>query len=153
MTPIIAIDPGAKGGFAYRDYDGNIALYAMPKTEGDVCDLLREIKANSGDLVAIIEQVGGYAGGAGAPGSAMFNFGMGYGLIRGILMAWSVPVDKVIPQTWQKVLGIGTRGKLSAAQWKRKLKGKAQELHPGLHGLTLYTCDALLILDYKIGKT
>jgi hypothetical protein len=146
MTPILAIDPGASGGLAHRNSDGEIAVYAMPETQGDLCDLLREIKASSPGLTCMIEQVGGYVGGAGQPGSTMFRFGEGYGFLKGVLMAWSVPIYMVTPQAWQKVLRIGTSGG-DKKGWKKKLKAEAQRRYPGAH-ITAKTCDALLILDY-----
>jgi hypothetical protein len=116
----------------------------MPATEGDVIELLESIRPS----VCVIEEVGGYAGGAGAPGSAMFNFGRGYGFIIGVMMATKIPIELIRPQKWQKSFGVGTKASCkSSTVWKNKLKSKAQQLFPS-QKVTLKTADALLILSY-----
>jgi len=147
MISVLAIDPGASGGFAWRESDVTIKTCAMPDTQGDVLDTLRGIVATHPGIRAYVEQVGGFCG-QGQPGSAMFAFGMGYGYILGALAAMGVSVVLVTPQRWQKALGCGTRGKdRSKAEWKRHLKNMAQRMYPTAD-VTLKTCDALLILAY-----
>lgn len=144
MTDILAIDPGASGAFAY--WDGEvIQLYKMPDTPTDVVDLLREISIQSGtrELKCYMEQVGGFAG-EGHPGSRMFKFGMGYGLVQGAMIALGIGYQLVAPQKWQKSLSIAAK---KGPERKRRLKERAQQLHPELK-ITLSTCDALLLLDY-----
>lgn len=168
MKLVIAIDPGASGGVAW--HDGRAHVEPMPATDMDVRDRIRGILqagASAGVEVCHIEKVGGYIGGAGSPGSAMFGFGFGAGFIHGVLAAYEVPVLEVTPQRWQKALGLGTRmharpekgvtytkEQLLAiraqdarlkAEWKNKLKAEAQRRFPGL-SVTLKTSDALLIL-------
>ncbi len=143
---LLAIDPGASGGLAWTDSNGTQCL-AMPPTDGDILDLLRSIKASGVDR-CVIEQVGGYVGGSGQPGSAMFRFGESCGFIRGCLMALSFRVEMVRPQTWQKHFSLGTSKQAGGkTAWKNKLKGRAQQLYPE-QTVTLKTADSLLILDY-----
>jgi len=144
----IAIDPGQSGGIAVKMGDSPLDYaIAMPETEGDVLSTLRDIWRNSdGVALAVIEQVGGYIGGKGAPGSAMFNFGRNYGFLLGCLQTLGYRVELVTPQKWQKALGLGTSNGDKKA-WKNKLKARAQQLYPHLK-VTLNTADALLILDY-----
>lgn len=40
-------------------------------------------------------------------GVSMFNFGVGYGMIRGMLVALGIPYTIVRPQEWQKVMLAG----------------------------------------------
>lgn len=40
-------------------------------------------------------------------GTSMFNFGVGYGLIRGMLVALGIPYTVVHPRVWQKVMLAG----------------------------------------------
>ena len=95
-----------------------------------------------------VEQVGGYVGGAGQPGSRAFTFGFNAGKIDGAAEALGFDLKKVVPQTWQKPLNLGSaRAAGSKAEWKRKLKGCAQQHFPGLV-VTLKTADALLILKW-----
>jgi hypothetical protein len=150
MNCIIAIDSGASGGIAWRDNLGGVFARPMPDTPGAVLSTLRNIIAGnaSAPLSVSLEKVGGYTGGTGQPGSAMFKFGMGYGFLQGALMAMGVRIELVTPQAWQKALGLGTRDKTqSKADWKRKLRAEAERLFPGAN-VTLKTADALLILEY-----
>lgn len=142
MKEIIACDPGWSGAFASRDGIFN----PMPDCPSGIVALLNSLRNHGNTLV--IEQVGGFAG-KGQPGSAMFRFGENFGLVIGAAIALGYRVERVTPQKWMKAHGLGTRGALSKAEWKRKLKSKAQELYPNLK-VTLETADALLILDAKV---
>lgn len=179
---IIACDPGSSGGFAIQHSDGTVMVHKMPDSPREICELIEseierhwrhhvETSGESGEeMQCVMEEVGGYIGGAGAPGSAMFNFGMGYGVIQGILTAFRIPYTLVRPQRWQKALGLGNKEKeraervcglvtpaeakrislLNAAHkrdWKNKLKQRAEREYPHLK-VTLANCDALLILSY-----
>lgn len=138
---IIACDPGWSGALVTI-----YGVHSMPSTPNDIVDLLGVLDVGNSTLV--IEQVGGFAG-KGQPGSAMFRFGENFGLVIGAAIALGYRVERVTPQKWIKAHGLGTRGALSKAEWKRKLKSKAQELYPNLK-VTLETADALLILDAKV---
>ena len=139
----IAIDPGSSGGIAYVDVFTNSVVGRPIPERQSLKHLLNGMRP-----VAIIEDVGGYVGGAGQPGSRMFNFGQGFGYIEGVLDAYGYKVIKVRPQTWQKHFNFGTSArKLGKTAWKNLLKSKAQELYPDVK-VTLKTADALLLLKY-----
>lgn len=142
---ILAIDPGKSGGLACRSA-GFTDCYAMPETDGDVVDKLQELSALSCERICYIEKVGGFIAGSKLPGSAMFNFGHGRGVIMGALMAFGWRIIEVTPQRWQGWLCIGKCG-----GDKGKLKAEAQRRFPALK-VTLKTADALLILDYATDK-
>jgi hypothetical protein len=118
----------------------------MPDTDGDV----REVMINylSQSDVVYIEKVGGYIGGKGAPGSAMFNFGRNVGFLHGLIAASKTRVIEVPPQRWQKTIGAGT-SKTHGKGWKSHLKGLAQQRQPSIH-ITLKTADAVLILEHAM---
>lgn len=142
---VIAIDPGASGGIAWRTPEGGVLCAKMPETEGDVLMFLRRF--NPDEQTVFLEEVGGYIGKA-QPGSAMFTFGRNTGFLIGALMALGFRLEMVRPQVWQKRLGIGTsRTCASKTEWKNKLKAVAQRKFPAAN-VTLATSDALLILDY-----
>jgi hypothetical protein len=142
---IVAIDPGASGGIAWRRDGGEVQCASMQKTEGDVLQFLRGF--NHDDYTFYLEEVGGYVGKA-QPGSAMFTFGRNTGFLIGAIMALGFRLEMVRPQVWQKRLGIGTsRTCASKSEWKNKLKSVAQRKFPNA-SVTLATADALLILDY-----
>lgn len=163
---IIAIDPGKAGGIAFDEPE--VQAFKMPQTEGDLIDFFDKHVfspgTDLGGLVCFMEKVGGFVGmrkkyilcpqcrysvpvQTADPGSAMFKFGYGNGLLMGVILSRKIPVELVTPQKWMKALSLGTKGGMPKQQWKNKLKAKAQQLYPNLK-VTLNTCDALLILHY-----
>ena len=154
LTPLLlAIDIGKSGGLAWK-FQGDTLCEKMPATESEVLGLLRELKGIHGHElnternppVAYVEKVGGFIGNA-HPGSRMFNFGEGYGFIKGVLQCAGWRLVLVRPQDWQKGLGLSNPDKLPRNKWKNKLKDEAQRLFPTQRP-TLATADALLILEY-----
>ena len=149
MKVKIAIDPGKSGGIAIRYADGRVALHAMPDTETELMETLKSEAMNAYSEgckpECVLERVGGFAG-KGQPGSAMFTFGRGVGVIVGLLLAYQIPFREVRPQDWQKAVGAGTTSGRSKAQWKRHLCDLARKRFPTTKGITLKTCDALLML-------
>ena len=145
MNKTLACDPGASGGFAWPG-----DCRAMPATEGDVVDFLRSMRFDGFDTL-VIEDVGGFCG-MGQPGSAMFRFGFGVGIVRGAAMALGYRVELIKPAKWQKHFSLGTAKNAGGkAAWKNKLKAEAQRRFPQLT-ITLKTSDAVLILDYAQAK-
>lgn len=145
MKRILAIDPGANGGIAHY-LDGRVIVEPMPGTDGDIRDVLINWLAQSD--VVYIEKVGGYIGGKGAPGSAMFNFGRNVGFLHGLIASMNVRCIEVPPQRWQKTIQAGT-SKTHGTRWKAHLKGIAQQRQPGIF-ITLKTADAVLLLEHAM---
>lgn len=139
---IMAIDPGVNGGIAVYDTVAKIATAEnMPVPPGDLSECIEVYKPD----VCYLEKVGGMPG---QGGSAMFNFGYGFGCLNQCLYDHHIKTITVTPQKWQKALQLGTRKKSqSKTEWKNKLKAKAQQLYPDIK-VTLKTSDALLILEY-----
>lgn len=171
---LIAIDPGASGGIAVRMANGMITIHNMPDTPMDLSSLITDcVHSAVYPIKAYVEQVSGYVGGAGQPGSRAFNFGQGYGEIIGILTHAKIPFELVRPQKWQRALGIPPAEKIRVTadmnkeqrdlvrirnekfkrEHKNRLKETAQRLFPSVPNITLKTCDALLILEYAIRDT
>jgi len=141
MIAYLAIDPGASGGLALYKKDGTIEVHPLPSL---TYDSLSEIVIDQ--YTVIIEDVPKFAGRM-IPSSSTATLHFGYGYLCGHFEARGYRVIKVPPQTWQKTIGIGKKGDLSSAQWKRKLRDEAQRRHPSLK-VTLDTADALLLLDH-----
>lgn len=143
---IIAIDPGKNGGIAIYSSEKNklVEVVKMPPTPQELLSFLRLYQFNS---VCYLERVGGLPG---MGGSAMFNFGKGFGHIEMALLCAKIPTNEVLPQKWQKFLSLGTKGSKSTSEWKNKLKTRAEQLFPDAGKITLATSDALLILRYGI---
>lgn len=168
MKLIIAIDPGASGGIAWRTGDGETRVISIPETRRDCIDLLREIYEKwSSNCVAYIEKISPYIPGGGA--TAMFHFGANVERMGCIIETLGIRLIEVPPKKWQQHFGLGKSDRISATKdmdkaqkkrvtahnakakgaWKNKLKAEAQRRYPGIK-VTLKTCDALLILDYAI---
>jgi len=150
MKTIISIDPGAAGGVAVSA-SGIVVCHPMPETQGDVLELIRDIKraadVEGASCVCVLEEVGGFVG-KHQPGSAMFKFGEGYGFVKGSVQALGIRLELVRPQVWQKTFGLGTASRCaSKSEWKNKLKAEAQRRFPDLR-VTHKTADALLILEW-----
>jgi hypothetical protein len=149
---IIAIDPGKEGGIVVwsKDKGKLLAVQHMPETPRDLLLFLSKFQKNS---ICYLEKVGGLPG---MGGSAMFNFGKGFGHIEMALIARNIPITEVTPQKWQKAMQLGTKGGKSTNEWKTKLKEVAQRIFPKVEtefGLKtkkdwLRVADALLILSY-----
>lgn len=149
---MIGIDPGKKGGIAVLCGDGTVVdVVSMPDTPQDLLEFLRDVAAYDGTCRCYLEKVGGMPGNG---GSAMFNFGKGYGWIEMALLSLEIPAVTVTPQKWQSVYGVGSSSitRSSAAEkkeHKNRLKAVAQGLFPSLgKRITLETCDSLLIAEY-----
>jgi hypothetical protein len=155
MKTRIGIDPGASGGIAWQHGDAKACAVKMPDTAGDLIELLRDIQFKAeqatDDCEAHVELVGGFIGKR-QPGSAMFKFGKGAGVIEGALMALGVRVLLHRPQAWQKTFSLGTASQCATSTvWKNKLKAEAQRRFPHLK-VTNATADALLILEHGRAK-
>lgn len=130
-------------------------------TERDVWTWVQSVeikaRARGSRPFAVIEKVGGFmgreAGEGGAPRNrasahTMFQFGVGYGLLRMALIAAGIPFEEVLPRKWQGGLGISPRKKTEGkTEWKNRLKARAQQLFPATK-VTLATSDALLLAEY-----
>lgn len=152
MKTIVGIDPGASGGIAWTTVGDNFSsgCQKLPDTEADIITLIRSIACTNVDKTCFIEDVGGFVGGPGNPGSAMFKFGFSAGFLRGVVMSLGFRVELVKPQKWQKHFGLGTaRACGSKTIWKNKLKSEAQRRYPDFD-ITLNSADAVLIMDYGI---
>ena len=55
--------------------------------------------------------------------ASMFNFGMGYGIIQGVVSALGIPYELVTPQSWKKRAGLIGKDKDNA-------RTMAQQLYP-----------------------
>lgn len=144
MKRYIGIDPGKHGGIAVMGADGEVLdVVKMPETPQDLLDFLEQYKDDS---FCTLERVGGMPGNG---GSAMFNFGKGYGHLQMALLALHIPTEDVTPNKWEKTYQLGSSGKYTKTEWKNRLKAKAQQMFPHLgKKITLATCDALLICEY-----
>jgi crossover junction endodeoxyribonuclease RuvC len=126
---IIGIDPGLTGAVAVFDLNNKaLAVHDMPTvelksgsskkrslSEPMLASILKNVDAEH----AFIEHV------SARPGqgvTSMFNFGVTYGVIRGVLAALDIPFTAVAPVKWQRDLAL--------KQGKDANRAKAAELFP-----------------------
>ena len=143
-APLLAIDPGASGGFAWTDRDGATHAEAMPDGMTAVVDRLRELATELPGLSAVIERVGYWMPGD-HPNSAA-QFARHCGQIEAALYALGIPFYAVAPQVWMKALGTLPKGKQERKKAIRELMARR---YPSL-GVTLATADALGILTWRL---
>jgi hypothetical protein len=145
---IIAIDPGANGGYAVQFDDGRVIAEKLPETDGDFLYEMKDLwRSVNGSPTCIIEGQTFCAGGkCSAP--AIGKFGDSCGFVRGVCQALGFVILRPKPQEWQKVFHLGTRADAgSKTAWKNKLKGEAERRFPVIK-VTLATADALLMLAW-----
>jgi hypothetical protein len=163
--------------------DGSVRFFPMPKNDADLWTWLTLLKVwrevEGIRTIICLEQVSGYIGGVGHPGSSMFRFGEGYGFLRGLLYAAGFRTGDgnlflTPPQEWMRGLGLRKRCRATVAgwtksgvqgrpphpaetdtEWKNYLRQEASKRFPRLK-VTLAVADALLIAAYcrqKFGGT
>ena len=119
----IGIDPGLTGALALLEYNGEwpklVEVVDMPimalgtkSQQVNAVALTRQLQKWESEikqvvslykLVAFVEQVQSMPG---QGVSSMFNFGMGYGIIQGVVEALKIPVIFVRPAAWKKKAGL-----------------------------------------------
>ena len=141
-TTILAIDPGASGGFAVCKPDGVVEALAMPEGMTAQIDALRAIAANFPGLTAIVEKVGFHRPGNSAVSTAKFARHVGH--IEAALYSAGVPFVEVAPQKWMAAVGTWPADK---AERKKAIREEMARRFPHLT-VTLKTADALGLLCY-----
>ena len=126
---VVGIDPGLSGAVAVLDVSNKLlAIHDMPTTlvksrksekrqlsEAMLARILRQVKPEHAYLEFVSAMPGQGV-------SSMFNFGMGYGAIKGILSALEIPFSTVTPVKWQR--------DLSVAKGKEGNRLRAAQLYP-----------------------
>lgn len=140
---IVAIDPGASGGFAISHGD-MIAAFKMPEGMAEQLDTIKKIKEDYPDAKVTMEKVGGYMPGNSGPAACKFARHCGT-LEAGLYLA-GLPTVQVSPGVWQKKLGTFDKEK---AVRKNQIKELMARMYPHLK-VTLLTADALGILTYAM---
>lgn len=103
----IGIDPGKNGAIAIIFTDKHksikkIELYS-PFDEKEYIKLLSDLQKGKNEAICCLEKV------SARPGqgvTSMFNFGMNFGWIQGVLMAKGIAYELVTPQKWKKEFSV-----------------------------------------------
>ena len=94
----LGIDPGGKG-FITAIIDGKYEFYPISDLNAlEINKVLASLKGR-GNVVAIMEDVHAIFGSA---AKATFSFGEIFGLLKGLLIANTIPYHLIPPKTWQK---------------------------------------------------
>ena len=144
---LIAIDPGASGGIAWRDHDGIVQAAKMPDGMTAQVDFLRGLAAENPGAQSVIERVGTYMPGNSGPAAAKFARHCGH--LDAALYCLGIPTAfNPAPQTWMKHLGALPKDK---QERKRAIREWAARRFPHL-AVTLATADALAMLAWAEGQ-
>jgi hypothetical protein len=145
MKKLLAIDPGASGGFAWLDSDGVVRAEKIPEGMTAMVDRLRELVTVLPGLAAVVEKVGLWM--PGDHPNAATKFARGCGQIEAALYALGIPFEDVAPGVWMKCLGGLPKDK---PERKRMIRELMARRYPHLR-VTLDTADALGMLTWKLG--
>ena len=142
---MIAIDPGASGGIAWIDRDGNVQAEKMPDGMTAICDRLRMLFYDVKNNRTVLEKVGTYVPGNSGPAAATFARHCGH--LEAALYCLGYSVEQVAPTVWQRPLGLPA----DKGERKRAIKEAMARRYPHLK-VTLATADALAILTWAMGR-
>lgn len=151
---ICGIDPGKKGALCMLEVTGGFnmcKLREMPDNEQDLFHTLVDLCPGIDHVFVEKAQVMPSKGRAqGSVG--MFNYGDGFGQIKGILAAMRIPYTLVPPRTWTKVMHAGC----DVGDPKARSLEAVRRLFPNIELRRTDRCrnldegfiDALLIAEY-----
>jgi len=166
---IITIDPGLRGGIAWKK-NGKVEAIKMPDTPVGIRENIAQSRIVSKpigngecynyyipdtDIVCYMEEIKGVL--PNQSSKATWTFGVHYGILQGILITLGIPIVYVKPNTWQKAIGAtrpstphgankATKERIKR-EGKRNIKEIVEARYPHLR-ITLNTADALGILMY-----
>lgn len=142
----VGIDPGKKGALV-RITDVTQEALPMPLIgkEIDSFAISQWLKEQRPDIV-MMEKVGA------RPNQgvvSMFNFGDGYGKVKGVLETLAIPYKLVTPQQWKKVILAGTaKDKDAAIQYVSNLYPDLQLIMPRCRKPHDGIADAACLAEY-----
>jgi hypothetical protein len=142
MNNLLAIDPGASGGIAWMDADGQVFASPMPEGMTTQIDAIRLVIAGHPGMRCVLEKTGTYRPGNSGPAAAKFARHCGH--LEAALYCLGVPVVQVTPQKWMASLGSMPDDK---GDRKRFIKELMARRYPHLD-VTLKTADALGLWTY-----
>jgi len=151
----VGIDPGQKGGIAFLSPSEGfkINLHRMPATNKEINDFVCQMK----DATVVIEKAQPMPGQGSVAG---FTYGVGYGLLIGLLTAHKIRYIEVRPAEWKKVVLAGVSGKGKTKQEKKadsvmaaeRLFPHAELIPPGCKKPHDGISEALLLAEYGRSK-
>lgn len=144
---ILGIDPGQSGAMVLINENGQIQIMVnMPDTPMDILETIEAMSPS----VCYLEDVG--HGLPGQSSSATAKFARHNGHLEMALLALKIPTVKILPNKWQKTLGLSSKKnkegkKEEKRDHKNRIKAWAQLTFPTAK-VTLHNADALGIAHY-----
>jgi crossover junction endodeoxyribonuclease RuvC len=123
---ILGIDPGKNGALCFYYNDKKFNLYLMPEmlSINEIEQIF--LKEEEPEMVYIEKAHAMPKQGV----SSMFNYGMHYGWVLGILQSKGLQIIEVAPQTWCKVIHQGVKQYTGAGSGKKKSLEASRKLFP-----------------------
>lgn len=153
----IGIDPGEHGGVAVMNEAADV-ISIQPLAPLSILGIYEYLSRWAKESTfAAMEMVTGITSRGNMPGAHMHTFGRACGILECALTILSIAplrLQRPTPQKWQKHLGIESRYKdgkkftESPQQFKSRMNRIAKAGFPEVEGITLATCDALLLCEY-----
>jgi len=151
---IISIDCGSSGGIAIWKKNWLENLIAMPKDLSDLKKYFEYVKENNDHVIVFIEKVQMFMSDSDEENKGkqfrIVNMLSNYNQIKALIVYYGFEFVQVYPNTWQSVLGFGSRG-LDSTTRKNIYKRFAEKSFP-MAKVTLSTSDALCILKFALIK-
>lgn len=101
----VGIDPGQQGGVAFLcPGNNNITLHRMPANHKELSELITRMRT----ATVVIEKAQPMPGQGSVAG---FSYGVGYGILLGMMVAHGIRYTEVRPAEWKKLVLAGVSGK------------------------------------------
>ena len=132
ISRVVAVDPGKSGGVAVLDGPELVSYLKTPMLgkEYDLQAMVAFLKLCRGPngqtpVRGVLEKVGAFPGQGVV---AMFTFGMGWGLWQGMMAAYQIPFELVLPRQWQSI--VPALGGLDKPDRKKAIIAWARRMWP-----------------------
>jgi len=149
MSIFIGIDPGKSGAMAIVSTDTQPFVRVVPFDEREYAEVLRF--HNEYDTIGgcVVERVSAMPG---QGVSSMFSFGENYGFIQGLLTAYNIPFELVMPRVWKKEFGVTSDKNTSIAVARRLFPDTPLERTNRCKKEDDGICEALLMAEFARRK-
>lgn len=146
VETIIGIDPGKGGGVAVYRPNREVQVYKMPDFD-TLAELLKVIREMDKYILVFMEKVQMRHGDKHS--GKMFRMEKmlaNYEQVKAIMKLLKIPFCLVHPMKWQGVMNLRKQGE-EYGEKKKRFNLIAKNIYPAI-GITLATCDAVLIMEF-----
>ena len=128
---IVGVDPGASGAlaFLFSEHPRHVSVEDMPLADGKVCaaqlaEKLRIMKPDHACLEFVHAMPGQGV-------TSMFNFGVSFGVTKGVILALGIPLAYARPSVWKKHFALPAdkeaARELALRTWPDRSRVRSQE--------------------------